>query len=163
MARIPPLALRTNGSFTGLSHYSTTPARGTVDSTYYAHYTLHSGGKLEPKSQVAQPQRHEQQCPTISNVYFFVANATGYTSLDVSLADLPLTNITGTISGPLNVQYYVPIPAPNTSAIGAGGGAVFVASGLDTSFTVTSTPAPANLTAQERRGRGPVLRCGVVV
>ncbi|KAH9061790.1 hypothetical protein EDB83DRAFT_2520215 [Lactarius deliciosus] len=67
---------------------------------------------------------------------------------DVSLADLPLTNITDTIPGPLNVQYYVPITAPNTSAVGAGGVAVFVASGLDTRFTAISAPAPVNLTAQ---------------
>ncbi|KAH9170092.1 hypothetical protein EDB89DRAFT_2230874 [Lactarius sanguifluus] len=49
-------------------------------------------------------------------------------------ADVRLTNITSTIPGPLNVQYYVPIMAPNTSAIGAGGGPTFVTSGVDTSF-----------------------------
>ncbi|KAH9016781.1 hypothetical protein EDB85DRAFT_2295083 [Lactarius pseudohatsudake] len=85
---------------------------------------------------------------TLSNVYSFVSNATGYTNLDIALADIPLTNTTGIIPGPLNVQYYVPITAPNTSAVGAGGGAVFVASGVDTSFTAASVPAPVNLTAQ---------------
>ena len=49
---------------------------------------------------------------------------------------------------PTNAQYYVPITAPNTSAVGAGGGPVFIASGLDTNFTVASAPAPVNLTAQ---------------
>ncbi|KAH8994216.1 hypothetical protein EDB92DRAFT_1850804 [Lactarius akahatsu] len=61
---------------------------------------------------------------------------------------IPLTDITGMIQGPLNVQYYVPTTAPNASAIGAGGGAVFVASGVDTSFPAASAPAPENLTAQ---------------
>jgi hypothetical protein len=85
---------------------------------------------------------------TLSNVYSFVANATGYTNLDVSAADIPLTNLTGNIPGPLNTQYYVPFTAPNTSAVGAGGGPVFVASGLNTNFTAASAPAPVNLTAQ---------------
>ncbi|KAH9016779.1 hypothetical protein EDB85DRAFT_2295081 [Lactarius pseudohatsudake] len=83
-----------------------------------------------------------------SNVYSFVANATDYTNLDIALTDIPLTNTTGIIPGPLNVQHYVPITAPNTSAVGAGGRAVFVASGVDTSFTAASAPAPVNLTAQ---------------
>jgi hypothetical protein len=87
-------------------------------------------------------------CRTLSNVYSFVANATGYTNLDVSAANIPLTNLTGNIPGPLNAQYYVPFTAPNTSAVGAGGGSVFVASGLDTNFTTASAPAPVNLTAQ---------------
>ncbi|KAH9016785.1 hypothetical protein EDB85DRAFT_1897965 [Lactarius pseudohatsudake] len=83
-----------------------------------------------------------------SKVYSFVANATDYTNLDIAIADNPLTNTTGIVPGPLNVQYYVPITAPNTSAVGAGGGAVFVASGVDTSFTAASVPAPVNLTTQ---------------
>ncbi|KAH8989931.1 hypothetical protein EDB86DRAFT_3080701 [Lactarius hatsudake] len=62
----------------------------------------------------------------LSNVYSFVVNATSYMDLDVALTDIPLTNIMGTIPGPLNVQYYAPITAPNTSTVGAGGGPVFV-------------------------------------
>ncbi|KAH8994224.1 hypothetical protein EDB92DRAFT_2113442 [Lactarius akahatsu] len=87
----------------------------------------------------------------LSNVYSFVANATGYTNLDVAVAYIPLTNITSIIPGPLNAQLYVPITAPNTSAVGTGGGAVLVASGLDTSFTAAKVPSPVNLTA--RKGR----------
>ncbi|KAH9022643.1 hypothetical protein EDB85DRAFT_2151670 [Lactarius pseudohatsudake] len=82
-----------------------------------------------------------------SNAYSFIANSTGYTNIDVFLADIPLANITGTIPGPLNAQFYVPITVPNTSAVGAGGGPLFVASGLDTSFTAASAPASVNLTA----------------
>ncbi|KAH9011126.1 hypothetical protein EDB84DRAFT_1681097 [Lactarius hengduanensis] len=120
-------------------------ARGTVDSTYYTHYSLLS--TVEANWGLGSLGRGDTN-KTLSNVYSFVANATGYTNLDIALADIPLTNTTGIIPGPLNVQYYVPITAPNTSAVGAGGGAVFVASGLDTSFTAASAPAPVNLTAQ---------------
>ncbi|KAI9431470.1 hypothetical protein H4582DRAFT_2005662, partial [Lactarius indigo] len=84
----------------------------------------------------------------LSNIYSFVANATNYTNLDISLADIPLTNTTSIIPGSLNAQYYVPVTAPNTSAVGAAGGPVFVASGVDTSFTAAKAPAPVNLTAQ---------------
>jgi hypothetical protein len=44
----------------------------------------------------------------------------------------------------------VPFTAPNTSAVGAGGGSVFIASGLNTSFTAAVAPAPVNLTAQNK-------------
>jgi len=80
-------------------------------------------------------------------VFSFVANATGYTNEDIPDADIPLTNITKTIPGPLNAQYYVPFVAPNTSAVGAGGGPVFLAQGLDTSLTAAAAPKPVNLTA----------------
>lgn len=120
-------------------------ARGTVDSTYYTHYS--SLSTVEANWGLGSLGRGDTN-KTLSNVYSFVANATGYKNLDVSLADLPLTNITGTVPGPLNVQYYVPFTAPNTSAVGAGGGSVFVASNLDTNFTAASAPAPVNLTAQ---------------
>ncbi|KAI9439396.1 hypothetical protein BJY52DRAFT_1229679 [Lactarius psammicola] len=119
-------------------------ARGTVDSTYYTHYS--SLSTVEANWGLGPLGRGDTN-KTLSNVYS-VANVTGYTNLDVALADIPLTNITGTIPGPLNPQLYVPITAPNTSAVGAGGGSVFVASGLDTSFIAASAPAPVNLTAQ---------------
>ncbi|KAH9016791.1 hypothetical protein EDB85DRAFT_2155672 [Lactarius pseudohatsudake] len=111
---------------------------GTVDSTYYTHYSPLS--TMEANWGLG----------TLSNVYSFIADATGYTNLDVSLTGIPLTNITGTIPGPLNVQYYVPITASNTSAVGAGGGPVFVVSGVDTSFTAAKAPAPVNLIAQAK-------------
>jgi hypothetical protein len=44
----------------------------------------------------------------------------------------------------------VPFTAPNTSAVGAGGGPVFVASDLNTSFTAAVAPPPVNLTAQNQ-------------
>lgn len=67
---------------------------------------------------------------------------------EADLKSIALLNITGTIPGPLNVDYYLPFTAPNTSAVGAGGQGVFLAQGLNTSLTATSLAAPANLTAQ---------------
>ncbi|KAH8985728.1 hypothetical protein EDB86DRAFT_2941753 [Lactarius hatsudake] len=81
---------------------------------------------------------------SLSNAHSSVNNATGYTNFHVSLADITLTNNTGTIPG------HVSITASNMSAVGAGGGTVFVASGLDTSFTAASAPSPIDLTAQGR-------------
>jgi len=120
-------------------------ARGTIDSTYYTHYS--SLSTVEANWGLGSLGRGDTN-KTLSNVYSFVANATGYTNLDISGADIPLTNLTGNIPGPLNTQYYVPFTAPNTSAVGAGGGPVFVASDLDTKFTAASAPAPVNLTAK---------------
>ena len=42
----------------------------------------------------------------------------------------------------------MPFTAPNTSAVGAGGGPVFIAPGLDTNCTAANAPAPVNLTAK---------------
>ncbi|KAH9016771.1 hypothetical protein EDB85DRAFT_2295078 [Lactarius pseudohatsudake] len=110
-------------------------ARGTVDSTYYTHYsslsTVEANWGLGTR--------------TLSNIYSVANRRATRTSTSPS-PTIPLTNIPDTIQGPLNVQYYVPTTAPNTSAVGAGGGAIFVASGVDTSFTAAS--APVNLTAQ---------------
>jgi len=66
-----------------------------------------------------------------------------------SIADIPWTNFTGAIIGPLNAQAYVPFLyfAPNTSAVGAGGGPVFVGPSLDTNFNFTVLPG-VNLIAE---------------
>lgn len=60
---------------------------------------------------------------------------------------IPLTNLTTTIPGPLNAEMWFPFTAPNVSAVGAGGGTVFVAAGTNTSFTISNAPMPVNLTA----------------
>jgi hypothetical protein len=143
-------------------------ARGTNDSTYYTHYSLLSTveanwglgslGRGDTNKYVSRcsllplPRLTSCHAPyyrTLSNVFSFVADATGYTNVNVSSSDV-LTNATTTIPGPLNPGLYVPFTAPNTSAVGAGGGPVFVASGLNTSFTAAVAPAPVNLTAQNK-------------
>ncbi|KAH9170090.1 hypothetical protein EDB89DRAFT_2072383 [Lactarius sanguifluus] len=70
--------------------------RGTVDSTYYTHYP--SLSNVEINWGLGSLGRVDMN-KTLSDVYSFVANGTGCTNLDVSLADIPLTNITGTIPG----------------------------------------------------------------
>ena len=52
-------------------------------------------------------------------------------------------NETGAFAGPLNPDVWTPVLAPNMSAIGAGGGAVFVSDELDTGLT---SHTPLNLT-----------------
>ncbi|KAH9991860.1 phosphoesterase family-domain-containing protein [Russula vinacea] len=121
-------------------------ARGTTDSTYYTHYSLLS--TVEANWGLGSLGRGDTN-KTLSNVFSFVAAATGYTNVNVSSSDV-LTNATGTIPGPLNPGLYVPFTAPNTSAVGAGGGPVFVASGMNTSFTAAVAPPPVNLTQQNK-------------
>jgi len=82
---------------------------------------------------------------TLANVYDLVAKVTGYTNADVS--PIPLTNITGTIPGALNPNAYVPYTAPDLTATGAGGRAVFVDPKLNKSLTAANASAPVNLTA----------------
>ena len=83
----------------------------------------------------------------MSNVYQLVANVTGYNNTEVTGSAIPLTNLTTTIAGPLNPEMWFPFTAPNVSAVGAGGGSVFLAPGVNTNFTVANAPMPINLTA----------------
>lgn len=80
-----------------------------------------------------------------------MANATGYQNVNISGSANPLTNITVTIPGPLNANYYLPYVAPNMSAVDAGGGPVFAAPGLNTTFTQAAAGSPVNLTAQGKK------------
>ncbi|ORY66654.1 phosphoesterase family-domain-containing protein [Leucosporidium creatinivorum] len=116
---------------------------GTTDSTYYTHYS--SLSTVEANWQLGSLGRQDTN-KTVSNVYSFVANATGYKNNDLtsSSTDLPLTNITGTIPGPANSAYWTPILAPNVSAVGAGGGPVHLDASVDKSLT---SYTPQNLTA----------------
>jgi hypothetical protein len=65
----------------------------------------------------------------MSNVFSFVAEETGYRNLHVPDDKIPLTNLTGTIPGPLNSNpnLVTPFPPANRHAVGAGGGPVFIA------------------------------------
>jgi hypothetical protein len=64
----------------------------------------------------------------LANVYAPVADAVGYKNLDVPPSAIPLLNLSGTTRGPLNpnASLFAPYPPPDTSAVGAGGGPVFV-------------------------------------
>jgi hypothetical protein len=138
-------------------------ARGTTDSTYYTHYSLLSTveanwglgslgrgdtNKYVSHSPLTRSLNLPSRLRTLANVFSFVAGTTGYTNVNVSSSDI-LTNATSTIPGALNPNLYVPFTAPNTSAVGAGGGPVFVASDLNTSFTAAVAPPPVNLPAEQ--------------
>lgn len=87
----------------------------------------------------------------MSNVFELVANAAGYTGnnqLKSNSADIPPTNISGPIPGPLNPAVYVPFAAQDVNATcRAPGAKVFVAQGVNLSQTAASLPSPVNLTA----------------
>ncbi|THG95952.1 hypothetical protein EW026_g5783 [Hermanssonia centrifuga] len=121
-----------------------TNLHNTTDPTFYTHFSALS--TVQANWALGSLGRQDTN-KTVSNVFAFVANATGYQNLDVAEADIPLTNLTGVYNGPLNPNQYVPFLAPNMSAVGAGGGPVFVASNLDQSLTTANAPAPVNLTA----------------
>ncbi|KZT51913.1 hypothetical protein CALCODRAFT_476581 [Calocera cornea HHB12733] len=119
-------------------------AYGTVDNTFYSHYSCLSS--VEANWELGSLGRQDTN-KTMSNVFDLLISQYGlnYTNLDVT--NPPATNLTGNIPGPLNAQYWVPFVAPNTAAVGAGGGPVFVGAGTDMSLTAANAPAPVNLTA----------------
>ncbi|TCD62837.1 hypothetical protein EIP91_006350 [Steccherinum ochraceum] len=118
--------------------------KGTNDSTYYTHYSTLSS--VEANWGLGSLGRQDTN-KTVSNVYKFLADVVGYKNLDVTGNDIPLTNLTTTIPGPLNPNLYIPFSAPNMNATGAGGGAVFAAPSLNLSATPEVLGGPVNLTA----------------
>ncbi|KZV72135.1 hypothetical protein PENSPDRAFT_604818 [Peniophora sp. CONT] len=117
---------------------------GTKDSTYYTHYS--SLSTVEANWGLGSLGRGDTN-KTMSNVFQLVANVTGYNNTEVTGDAIPLTNLTTIIPGPLNAQMWFPFTAPNISAVGAGGGSVHVASGVNTNLTISNAPMPVNLTA----------------
>ncbi|KZT04956.1 uncharacterized protein LAESUDRAFT_727529 [Laetiporus sulphureus 93-53] len=120
--------------------------KNTTDDTFYTHYSCLS--TVEANWSLDSLGRGDTN-QTLNNVFSFVANVTGWKNNGIygNSSAIPLLNITGTIPGPLNPEYYIPFTAPNKSAVSPGGGSVYVASGLNTSFTAADLPSPVNLTA----------------
>jgi hypothetical protein len=118
--------------------------KGTTDSTYHTHYSALS--TVQANWGLGSLGRGDTN-KTMANVYNLVASATGYQNENVTGNAIPLTNLTGTTPGPLNVNQWFPFRAPNVSAVGAGKGAVFLSPDLNTNLTAASAPAPINLTA----------------
>ncbi|TPX35019.1 hypothetical protein SmJEL517_g02448 [Synchytrium microbalum] len=112
---------------------------GTVDSTFYTHYSTLS--TVQNNWGLGSLGRHDT-VPTLANVFNFVASQTGYSNINVTTQ--PSLNSSASYTGPFNVNYWTPVLAPNVSAVGAGGGPVFV----DPSVNLNLTSAtPVNLTA----------------
>jgi len=101
------------------------PRRGTTDSTFYTHYSALS--TVQANWGLGSLGRFDTN-KTLANVYANVAHAVGYQNMDVPPSAIPLLNLSGTTPGPLNpnASLFRPFPPPNTSAVGAGGGPVFV-------------------------------------
>ncbi|KAK4057344.1 hypothetical protein OIO90_001410 [Microbotryomycetes sp. JL221] len=106
-----------------------------TDDTYYTHYSLLS--TVQNNWGLGSLGRQDTN-KTVSNVFAFVANKTGHVNNNLTGANvnsLPLTNLTGIFDGYCNPEQWTPVLAPNVSAVGAGGGPVFVYSSLDRSLT----------------------------
>ncbi|EPS93298.1 hypothetical protein FOMPIDRAFT_1170659 [Fomitopsis schrenkii] len=121
--------------------------KNTTDDTFYTHYSCLS--TVEANWGLGSLGRGDTNA-TLNNVFDFVAGVTEWKNNGISgsSSEIPLLNLTGTIPGPLNPEYYVPFSAPNLNATGAGGGPVFQGPGLNTALSATALPAPVNLTAE---------------
>ncbi|KAJ7776306.1 phosphoesterase family-domain-containing protein [Mycena metata] len=118
--------------------------RGTTDDTFYTHYSELS--TVQANWGLKSLGRQDTNA-TMSNVFSFVAQKTGYKNVHVSAAQAPHLNISAVAPGPLNSAAFVPFAAPNLKARGAGGGSVFLRPGLNTKLTAASLPPPVNLAA----------------
>ncbi|KAI0306223.1 phosphoesterase family-domain-containing protein [Multifurca ochricompacta] len=98
---------------------------GTTDSTFYTHYSALS--TVQANWALGSLGRFDTD-KTLANVYSPVAAAVGYTNKVVTGTSIPDFSQSGTTPGPLNPNpgLVTPYPAPDTSAVGAGGGPVFV-------------------------------------
>ncbi|KAJ7078016.1 phosphoesterase family-domain-containing protein [Mycena belliarum] len=119
--------------------------RGTKDDTLYTHYS--SISTVEANWGLGSLGRQDTNA-TVSNVLSFVAEKTGYKNVHVPVDQFPQYNLSGIFPGALNAKAFVPFAAPNLTAVGAGGGPVFLRPGLNTSLTPESLPPPVNLNAQ---------------
>ena len=90
--------------------------RGTTDNTFYTHYSCLS--TVQANWGLYNLGRGDVNT-NYSNVFAFVANATGYKNVDVAAADIPYFNFTA--GGYFDAANEGPIPAVNTNATGAGG------------------------------------------
>ncbi|KAJ7135094.1 phosphoesterase family-domain-containing protein [Mycena filopes] len=116
--------------------------RGTTDNTLYTHYSLLS--TVQANWGLKSLGRQDTNA-TVSNVFSFVADKTGYKNVHV--ATPPQFNLTGIFPGALNSLAYVPFAAPNLKAHGAGAGGVFTHPTCDLKLTAGALPAPVNLNA----------------
>ncbi|KAJ7649601.1 phosphoesterase family-domain-containing protein [Mycena rosella] len=121
--------------------------RGTTDDTLYTHYSTLS--TVQANWGLGSLGRQDTNA-TVSNVFSFVADKTGYKNVKVPTSQVPHFNLTAVASGALNSAAYTPFAAPDLRAKGAGGGPVSSHPGLDKPCTPKSLPAPVNLAAQNK-------------
>ncbi|OAX37284.1 phosphoesterase-domain-containing protein [Rhizopogon vinicolor AM-OR11-026] len=123
--------------------------KNTTDSTFYTHYSALT--TVENNWDLGNLGRQDTN-KTVSNVFNFVASNTSYQNNDLTLSStLPELNLTGTIPGPLNPDYYVPFLAP-TNGTGGGNGPTFFASNVNMTLNAANAPAPVNITTSAAAG-----------
>lgn len=84
---------------------------------------------------------------TVAAVFEFQANKTGYQNYDPQPEEIPMLNLTGIFPGSMNTELWIPIPAPNVSAVGAGNGSVFYNTSATSTAATFDTLQAVNLTA----------------
>lgn len=117
--------------------------RNTTDNTFYTHYSALS--TVQNNWGLYHLGRGDVNT-SYSNVFQLVANATGYNNTQVPDADIPYFNFTSV--GYFDSANEGPIPAVNTTAVGAGGRGILPvlkgAQGQQISATASSTPTSSS-------------------
>jgi len=119
--------------------------RGTTDDTLYTHYSTLS--TVQANWDLKSLGRQDTNA-SVSNVFSFVAEKTGYKNVKVPANKVPQFNLTAVASGPLTSLHFQPFTAPNLKARGAGNGGVLTLKGLNEKLTADKLPPPVNLSAQ---------------
>ncbi|KAJ7842566.1 phosphoesterase family-domain-containing protein [Mycena olivaceomarginata] len=117
--------------------------RGTTDDTLYTHYSAIS--TVEANWNLKSLGRQDTNA-TVSNVFSFVAEKTGYKNVHVPASKVPQFNLTAVAPGPLTSKLFIPFAAPNKNAHGAGSGGVLINPGLNEKLTVDKLPPPVDMT-----------------
>ncbi|KAK6966637.1 phosphoesterase-domain-containing protein [Favolaschia claudopus] len=121
--------------------------RGTTDDTLYTHYSTLS--TVQANWGLKSLGRQDTNA-TVSNVFSFVAEKTGYKNVEVpspGIPRVPQFNLTGVVPGALTSAQFTPFSAPNLKAKGAGHGGVLIRPGLNEKLTVDKLPKPVNMLA----------------
>ncbi|WOO85657.1 putative acid phosphatase [Vanrija pseudolonga] len=119
--------------------------KGTNDSTFYTHYSTLSS--IENNWDLPSLGRQDAN-KTVAAVWQFQTNITGYQNYVPAAAEIPQLNLTGIFPGVANDEAWIPVPAPDVNAFGAGNGSVFYNASA-TDLTQTAPAAPVNLTASK--------------
>ncbi|KAJ6563890.1 phosphoesterase family-domain-containing protein [Mycena capillaripes] len=118
--------------------------RGTTDDTLYTHY---SGISTVEANWGLKSLGRQDTNATVSNVFSFVAEKTGYKNVHVPASQVPQFNLTTVFPGALNSARFIPFAAPNLKSHGAGSGGVLTNPGLNEKLTPDRLPPPVNMTA----------------
>ncbi|KAJ7164267.1 phosphoesterase family-domain-containing protein [Mycena filopes] len=121
--------------------------RGTTDDTLYTHYS--SLSTVQANWGLKSLGRQDTNA-SVSNVFSFVADKTGYKNVHIPAAAVPHFNLSGVVPGALTSAAFIPFAAPNLKAHGAGGGSVLTRPGLNEKLTPGSLPPPVNMLALNR-------------